>query len=79
MKDVKEILEDFMNDLFHCDTVCVVLTGCGSSEYNTQDIHMAINELIDQNNYLARENGDLKLKLFTKDCRTTEPESEIKP
>lgn len=40
-----ERLDKFMDALLHCDTVKVILTGCGESEFTTKEIHEAIEQL----------------------------------
>lgn len=44
MKANIEILNDFMDALIHCDTVKVILTGCGEKEFTTKEIYNAIAE-----------------------------------
>lgn len=44
MKANIEILNDFMDALTHCDTVKVILTGCGEKNFTTKEIYNAIAE-----------------------------------
>lgn len=38
----------FMNALPNCDTVKVILTGCGEETFSTKDIYEGIVELIEK-------------------------------
>lgn len=40
-----KILDKFMNALLNCDTVKVILTGCGEEEYSTKEIYESIRML----------------------------------
>ena len=59
----EKILSEFMEALQHCDTVKVVLTGVGESQFKTQDIYLGISKVEKENAKLPdqrRENAELK-------------------
>ena len=59
----EKILSEFMEALQHCDTVKVVLTGVGESQFKTKDIYLGISKLEKENAKLPdlrRENAELK-------------------
>ena len=45
----EKILSEFMEALQHCDTVKVVLTGVGESQFKTKDIYLGISKLEEEN------------------------------
>ena len=60
----EKILSEFMEALQHCDTVKVVLTGVGESQFKTKDIYLGISKLEKENAKLPdlrRENAELKV------------------
>lgn len=56
-------LEKFLNALVHCDTVKVILTGCGEETYKTKDVYESIaglgRELEALKNRLKEEDAEL--------------------
>lgn len=59
----EKILSEFMEALQHCDTVKVVLTGVGESQFKTKDIYLGISKLEEENAKLPdlrREIAELK-------------------
>ena len=59
----EKILSEFMEALQHCDTVKVVLTGVGESQFKTKDIYLGISKLEKENAKLPdlrREIAELK-------------------
>jgi len=50
----EKILSEFMEVLQHCDTVKVVLTGVGESQFKTKDIYLGISKLEQENAELCK-------------------------
>ena len=46
--------DEFMDALFHCDTVKVILNGIGESAFGTEDIYTSIKHIIEQRDELLK-------------------------
>jgi len=54
---VYDPFERFMNAIKHCDTIKVILTGCGESEFTTKEVYESVALRLDS---LRNENSDLR-------------------
>ena len=76
----EKILSEFMEALQHCDTVKVVLTGVGESQFKTKDIYLGISKLEKENAKLPdlrRENAELKAIIKELERRLSEMAIEV--